>query len=75
MRKVQRNVPIPPSKRGRASFYQFENLKIGESMLYPDRTVSQVNSAYQQFKKKNQDYKLIIRKEGEGCRIWRVETL
>jgi len=73
MSKSKKKIPIPPSKRGRATIYQFDKLDIGESMFIPDKTIYQVNAAYQQFRKKNPDYRLVSRKEENGCRIWRVQ--
>lgn len=73
MKKSKKSIVIPPIKRGRPSLYDFDALKVGDTKLYDGKKVSQVNSAYQQYKKSNPDFKIVMRTEKDGCRVWRVK--
>lgn len=75
MRKYETNIPIPPAAKGRKKFYHFDRIQVGQSTFIRNRTAHQVNSAYQQYKKRHPKYKLVIRTEDHGCRIWRVRPL
>lgn len=73
MSKIEKNVPIPPISRGRKPIYPFAEMSIGDSVLFEGKSVNQMNSAYQSYRKIHPHIKLTIRKTKEGTRVWRIE--
>jgi hypothetical protein len=74
MNKINKETTIPPDNRGRPTIYKFDSIEIGE-YFFVKRTVRQANSAYQQYRKKNPDYRANLRAFKNGCRIYRVEPI
>lgn len=70
---IEKNVPIPEN-RGRqagSSKYPFAEMEIGDSFF----TQTKHNSVYvraRQYAKTHTGYAFAVRKEGEGCRVWRI---
>ena len=65
---IEKDVPLPPiSRRGR---YPWCELGIGDS-FYIDEPATKVRSAASMHTKTH-GRKFIVRKEGNGCRCWRI---
>ena len=60
-----------PRKVGRPAEYPFMDLDVGESVLLPKKRRSLFSSALQYASKKT-GWRFVTRKEGDGCRVWRV---
>lgn len=64
--------------RGRKVAYNFADVKIGESLFFKDISVKNINGAYQNFKRKNPEYKFAMRSEYDkngvylGCYAHRI---
>lgn len=70
MLEIEKNIPVP--KLIVRNTYPYKELEVGESFFVEgvgNRTM--LNSNYTNGKKLNR--KFILRREGNGCRIWRIE--
>ncbi len=70
--KIQSGIPVPPKRRrfrhGEVKALSVD-MKIGDSMLFPNRT--KAKSLYNALK--NLGFGVTIRNSEEGVRIWKVE--
>ena len=69
MVKIDKGVPIPDYKTKPAK-YPWKDMKVGDSFLSDKPTIN-ITGAVQQAQRKWK-MKFTIRKEGKGCRVWRV---
>ena len=83
--RLEKNIPIPESSRGRKGYLYPENhemlkkMEIGDSVLFylesPEQAVTK-NKRLQAFKAAayfKYQYKIVTRKEGATVRVWRTE--
>lgn len=69
MIKVDKNVP-PPRQRGK---YPWRQMEVGDSFLVPEGMENSVRYAASYFRKRNPDYKFMVRKQEDGTyRCWRI---
>ena len=71
MYEIENNVEIPEPKRYRNSKYPFDQMEIGQSFKVEGKNPS---SAVSQQNKRNPEKRFIVRREGCGFRVWRVEV-
>lgn len=69
--KIDKGIPVPTSRWGRARKYPFGDLEIGDSFFTDTKqeTVGSSVAIYAKFNKK----KLTTRSENGGTRVWRIE--
>jgi len=65
--EIEKNIPIPGIK----SKYHFQDMKVGDSMLFESRERAAEQAARHHFKK--QGWKMATRSTPQGLRIWRIE--
>lgn len=71
MIKIESHIPIPKWKK---VSLPLDHMRIGDSFFSEEpagRISTRINM--QQKRGKNKDKHFIIRTEGNGCRVWRVE--
>lgn len=71
MFKVEKDVPVPNSGRGRKASYELPDMEIGDSFFIEGETSKYLARLFYQKKKKK--YKLTARTMDGGVRIWRVK--
>lgn len=87
--KIEKNVPIPPVKRGRPSSYGFKDMEVGDSFFVPSRrsaagklekqelTMARISNALARYRKHHPEFNITRRSVTEdgvaGIRVWRVE--
>lgn len=73
--KIENKVPVPvvSVKGSRVSYakYPFANMNVGDSFYADGKTVNQLVGASRYFARNNEGFKFTVRKEGNGCRVWR----
>lgn len=74
---VERDVPVPTKKPGRAAIYPFSKMKPGHSFAVsvegddPRRVLNRVNAAAQNWRRRhNPNAKFRIQTKGDKVRIW-----
>lgn len=73
--KIEKNIPMPPSKRGGPRKYPFADMSVGESAFFenqPAGSLSNPSVAAAQWGARN-GRKFSARSIDGGVRIWRVE--
>lgn len=70
--RVDKNIPIPPINIKRGSKYPWEEMGVGDSMLFVGM---RVNGVCPQATKAGRrlGWKFTVRKVENGVRVWRVE--
>lgn len=72
--KIENDIMPPPDvKQGRMQKYPFAYMKINQSFVVPLKERYHVSNSIYAFVKRNPEYRFITRKDGEFCRVWRVE--
>jgi hypothetical protein len=66
MIKIDKNVPVPNNRNK----YPWSDLKVGDS-FYVDRDISWFRTQVSRANATRKPKHFVIRKEGDGCRIWR----
>ena len=71
--EIESGVPIPDAKG--AKRYHFEDMQVGDSMLFEERkkAESAQASAYDWALRHNPDFKVSRRKVEGGYRLWRIK--
>jgi len=69
--KIEKNIPIPAARAGRASKYPLADMEVGDSFSFPASRLTSVASMVHQCSKKT-NAKFTMR-GGEINRCWRVE--
>jgi hypothetical protein len=77
MIKIDKNVPIPKSSKGRKPIYDFASMKVGDSFWVEGghkKQVSILNAAKRHSPKKFKTQTVLeICKKARGIRCWRVK--
>lgn len=69
---IDKNIPVPPSRRGSGkSVYPFDKMELGDSFFVPKKKQS-IMAAYARVVGKRKGMKFITRVEADGVRVWRV---
>lgn len=69
--KIEKGIPIPKT-RPRHSKYPFEKMHIGDSFYWPDGdSAKALHGAARQYAGIRNGFRITIRKEKEGYRVWR----
>jgi len=68
---IDTNVPIPTTKKSGQFMHLLREMKVGDSILVPDRTTAQVSSPIA-IVSRERSSKFTSRKAEGGCRIWRI---
>lgn len=69
---IEYDVPLPPRRPGAMCILcKFHEMKVGGSMLIPDKELNQVVSAVYAFKRKHGG-EFTTRTTREGIRVWRI---
>ena len=75
--KIEKNIPIPPSGRGRCRIYPYHKMEIGDSFYIPEKKRSAQQSISGSFalfiEKHKPDWKFTCRRWKDGLRVWRVK--
>lgn len=72
MYKIDKNIPIPSKySKGIKTKYPWRELEVGDSFFVENRTSTQMINTSKNTSK-NSGHKYVCRKEGNGCRVWRV---
>lgn len=70
--KIEKNVPLPEARRGKAGTYPFGDMEVGDSVLIEDRSQSSISGALTHYKYRwGKDF--ATRREGDGVRVWRTK--
>jgi hypothetical protein len=69
--KIDKNVPVPAHRHAQ-SMYPFAELDVGDSFHAPDKAIKNFYPVVTKWKKKLQR-NFIVRAEGKGVRVWRIE--
>jgi hypothetical protein len=70
---IESNVPVPET-RGRSTGLQFpfEQMQIGDSFFLEKEKIATARTAADSYRKRHPEWDFTTRKDGEGCRLWRV---
>lgn len=76
--EINKDIPIPSSRRSENHKFPFDKLEVGQSFLVPNpdnlpakQVRNRVNSLANYFGKRK-DKKFVIRTTTEGVRVWRT---
>lgn len=62
-----------PLKMGRPTEYPIENLKVGDSLSFPEENRAKSSCAFNNYRRKHPDFKYTSRKQPDGTvRFWRI---
>jgi hypothetical protein len=73
---IEKGVPLPKPKRGPGSlFFTWNEMEVGDSVFFADQAVGPVYRSTRDYsmRKTQGAKKFTCRKEGDGCRVWRIE--
>jgi hypothetical protein len=68
---IDKNVPLPPPKRGPEATFPWQSMEVGDSFLVEGRSQSSVAS-HGSLAGQRYGRKFTTRKEGDGVRVWRI---
>lgn len=80
--KIEKNIPIPtvPSVTRKPKYrkdYNYSEMEVGDSIFFENMDYKKANSKVgcmrTYLKRREIDYRFIVRQEGNGFRIWRVK--
>lgn len=75
---IEKNIPIPPIKRGKPSMYGFRDMQVGDSIFLAGSDGRKAAIAAKVFAHRNEEYAFRSRNVVEngirGRRIWRVDA-
>jgi hypothetical protein len=70
--KIDRGIPLPPSRRGRGSSWPFAELQVTDSFLVTGQPQTQV-AARMKYWSERLSRRFATRKVDGGIRVWRIE--
>lgn len=75
MIEIEKNVALPERKGpGRPSEFPYRSMEIGDSFYVPGlKRLSYVRTRASVVWRESTGFRFSVRKEGDGCRVWRVE--
>lgn len=69
---IEKDIPIPPTGKGRKRKYDFSKMEVGDSFEYEGPKTTVLNAAYQWAQKYQRKAKFTIRHKDGKTRIWRT---
>lgn len=70
--KIEKGVPVPPSRGGRRTVYPWRDMEVGDSALIPGGDQARIGASVRTFGL-SAGRKFVTRKVEGGVRVWRVK--
>lgn len=77
--QIETGIPVPGSKRGPPTKYKFAELRVGDSIMFPNERLGVRSKPAcaagvfaSRMRQSGVEWRVSIRKEGAGVRIWRT---